>query len=963
MAGAYLSDVSGSNSGSAFIFDPTQDVGAQFGVELVDPAGVGNDQLGLAVGAADVTGDGMREALVGARQAESAEEGDVGKVVIFSYESDCDMDGSSPFGDDCDDIDPARYPGNTEICDMLDNDCDGPADEDDDGDGFGVCGGDCDEANPLIYPGAPELCNGLDDDCNGVVDNGADTDLDGAVAPCDCDDTDDTIFPGATEICNHADENCGGVDEIFSRPLTARSVQDTVDGRPTDWFGAAVAGIGDVTDDGVEDFVVGISQDDAGASNVGSVLLYSGADRSIVCRALSPSPGNSDNLGTSVAAIPDMNNDGKGDFLVGAKGDDDAGSNAGSVLLYSGEDCEFLKIYLDPDAGGTDELGISVGWLEDITGDGIPEVLAGVWHDDNSLGLDTGSVVVFNGESAMVHHKLTDPDGRQSDWLGTSVAGIGDVDFDGVADIAAGAQYDDNLLGFDTGSVAVFSGADGSLIRKMTTGSAQDYLGASVLALDDVNGDGVRDIAAGAPGEDDATTNHGAVVIFSGVDGSVLRTLTDELFAEASISLGTSLALMGDLTGDGIGEVLAGAYLSDVSGSNSGSAFIFDPTQDVGAQFGVELVDPAGVGNDQLGLAVGAADVTGDGMREALVGARQAESAEEGDVGKVVIFSYESDCDMDGSSPFGDDCDDIDPARYPGNTEICDMLDNDCDGPADEDDDGDGFGVCGGDCDEANPLIYPGAPELCNGLDDDCNGVVDNGADTDLDGAVAPCDCDDTDDTIFPGATEICNHADENCGGVDEIFSRPLTARSVQDTVDGRPTDWFGAAVAGIGDVTGDGVEDFVVGISQGDTGASNAGSVLLYSGADRSIVCRAVSPSPGNGDRLGTSVAAIPDMNNDGYGDFLAGAKWDDDAGSNAGSVLLFSGEDCEFLQIYIDPDAGSSDELGISVSWIEDITGDGIPEVVAGVWHDNDCGARHSTRVVSWCSTARSATVESQG
>ncbi|MHC4067831.1 MAG: MopE-related protein, partial [Planctomycetota bacterium] len=501
-----------------------------------------------------------------------------------------------------------------------------------------------------------------------------------------------------------------------------------------------------------------------------------------------------------------MTGDGVGDFLAGAKWDDDAASNGGSVLLFSGENCDFVRIYLDPEAGSSDELGISVSWLPDVTGDSIPEVVAGVWRDDTSLGTDAGSVVVFNGATALPEYKLTDPDGRTSDWLGTSVAGIGDVDFDGVADIAAGSQLDDNLLGFDTGSVLVFSGADGSLIRKMTAGSAQDNLGFSVLALDDVNGDGVRDIAAGAPGEDVATTNHGAVVIFSGVDGSVLRTMTDPLFAEASISLGFSLALMSDLTGDGIGEVLAGAYFSDVNGTNSGSAFIFDPTN--GTQFrGDELVDPAGAANDQLGIAVGAADVTGDGMAEALVGAYLAESVEEGDVGKVVIFSYESDCDTDGSSPFGDDCDDTDSANYTGNTESCDMQDNDCDTVVDEDDDGDGFGVCDGDCDEANPLIYPGAPELCNGLDDDCNGVVDNGPDTDLDGAVAPCDCDDTDDTIFPGAAEVCNHADENCGEVDEGFAQPLTAQSVQDTVDGRPSDWFGVAVAGIGDVTGDGAE------------------------------------------------------------------------------------------------------------------------------------------------------------
>ncbi|NIS29220.1 MAG: hypothetical protein GWO04_04305, partial [Actinobacteria bacterium] len=79
-----------------------------------------------------------------------------------------------------------------------------------------------------------------------------------------------------------------------------------------------------------------------------------------------------------------------------------------------------------------------------------------------SLGVDTGSVVVFNGANAFPVYRLTDPDGRQSDWLGTSVAGIGDVNFDGVADIAAGALFDDNLLGGDVGSVAVFSGADGS---------------------------------------------------------------------------------------------------------------------------------------------------------------------------------------------------------------------------------------------------------------------------------------------------------------------------------------------------------------------------------------------------------------------------------------------------------------------------------------------------------------------
>ncbi|MHC4067830.1 MAG: putative metal-binding motif-containing protein [Planctomycetota bacterium] len=92
--------------------------------------------------------------------------------------------------------------------------------------------------------------------------------------------------------------------------------------------------------------------------------------------------------------------------------------------------------------------------------------------------------------------------------------------------------------------------------------------------------------------------------------------------------------------------------------------------------------------------------------------------------------------------------------------------------------------------------------------------------DDDLDGyadcTVAGCDdtgllcgdCDDSDGNVNPAEVEVCNHFDDDCNGlVDEGFAQPLTAQSVQDTVDGRPSDWFGVAVAGIGDVTGDGAE------------------------------------------------------------------------------------------------------------------------------------------------------------
>ncbi|MEZ4472994.1 MAG: putative metal-binding motif-containing protein [bacterium] len=75
---------------------------------------------------------------------------------------------------DCDDADPALYPGADEVCDGADNDCDGHVDEgfDQDADGTTTCGGDCDDAHPGRVPGQVERCDGVDQDCDGTADEG-----------------------------------------------------------------------------------------------------------------------------------------------------------------------------------------------------------------------------------------------------------------------------------------------------------------------------------------------------------------------------------------------------------------------------------------------------------------------------------------------------------------------------------------------------------------------------------------------------------------------------------------------------------------------------------------------------------------------------------------------------------------------------------------------------------------------
>ena len=167
-------------------------------------------------------------------------------------------------GDDCDDSNPAAYPGGTEVCSGADEDCDGEIDEgvgsayypDADGDGFGAdvdplvscdepkgaapVAGDCDDGAPTVNPDGVETCNGVDDDCNGIIDDDVtkglsewwyDGDFDGfgdpslSVFACDppegyvdnpddCDDNSAAAYPGAIDNCNGIDDDCDGeIDE------------------------------------------------------------------------------------------------------------------------------------------------------------------------------------------------------------------------------------------------------------------------------------------------------------------------------------------------------------------------------------------------------------------------------------------------------------------------------------------------------------------------------------------------------------------------------------------------------------------------------------------------------------------------------------------------------------------------------------------------------------------------------
>jgi hypothetical protein len=324
----------------------------------------------------------------------------------------------------------------------------------------------------------------------------------------------------------------------------------------------------DLNGDGYEDAVVAAPTSSAGAQRAGQVAVYLGGPAVSASPTLVISHDRAlEELGTSVAMVGDVNGDGFGDFLVRAQGDESTPGVAPAAHAYVYFGGQTLRTTPDVvlDCGSVDDENGAAAGIGDVNGDGYDDVaIGGMTVDADHHGLSPSRVDVHFGGPTMANAPhltlLGEAWNPVADFFGSAIAGVGDINDDGHPDFVVGSHQ--SATGSGGGLARIYFGGpslDATPDRTLQspTGGNAGLFGFSVAGLGDVNGDGISDLAVGAPfggpSPDPTLAPAGAVHVY---------------FGGAVPSSAPSLTFHGTDQRAWFGAIVAGAHDVDGDGRN-----------------------------------------------------------------------------------------------------------------------------------------------------------------------------------------------------------------------------------------------------------------------------------------------------------------------------------------------------------------------------------------------------------
>jgi hypothetical protein len=375
-------------------------------------------------------------------------------------------------------------------------------------------------------------------------------------------------------------------------------------------FGASISIVGDVDADGRDDLAVGSPHFGANGAEVGRVIVLSG--RTGLRIRTWEGAANAKHFGAAIVGAGDVDGDGRGDVLVGAAtwlGPTGAlgALTRGYVRLISGGDGAVLRQFDAPPA--VSNFGAALASGADFDGDNVDDLLIGAPGDYSSAG----AVYLFSGASGVQIRRDRAPQGRN---FGSSLAVLGDVNNDGVADYLAGAPFalsTNNFAQQTPGWVFAIDGLTGGVLWQSSGASPGEQSGWSLARSGDLDGDGIADAivggrSGGGGGAGCPQTLGCHVRVLSGRTGATIRAHVD---TQTCRGYGTAVASLPDVNGDGFDEYAASAPGWRPGLDASAETFVYDGRL---GQLLAVLATPAGSPTSAWGFALTVGDANGDGL-------------------------------------------------------------------------------------------------------------------------------------------------------------------------------------------------------------------------------------------------------------------------------------------------------------------------------------------------------------